>query len=96
MTDRNAGGPGVHRLVDRRSWEERLQVAVRLMQRSNEQLSTNVAEFRSNLNGLDHAMQRLERSTLDYQVNLGRIDVRSLRARAIKLGQIADRWLRPT
>ncbi len=96
MADKNAGDAAVYRLGDRRSSNDRLRVAVRLMERSNEDLRKNVAEFRSNLNCLDNSMQSLERTTLRYQANLRRIDVRSLRARALKLGKIADRWLRPS
>ncbi len=93
MSEENAGAPAVYRLGDRRTWNDRLQVAVRLMERSNENLRDNVAEFRLSLRDLDKSMQSLERSTLQYQANLGRINVRNLRARALQLSRIADRWL---
>ena len=94
MAEKDAASTPVCRLSERRTSEDRLQVAVRLMQRSNEDLRRNVDEFRLSLNYLDNSMQSLERTTLQYQANLGQINVRTLRARALQLGKIADRWLR--
>ncbi len=96
MAEKNAGGAAVYQLGERRKGQDRLRVAVRLMQRSNEDLRRNVDEFRVNLNCLDNSMQSLQRTTLRYQANLGRINVRGLRARALQLGRIADRWMRPS
>ncbi len=96
MAEDNAAGAAVHQLGERRKGHDRLRVAVRLMQRSNEDLRRNVDEFRVNLSCLDSSMQSLQRTTLRYQANLGRINVRGLRARALQLGRIADRWMRPS